>query len=301
MTNTLLSLFLPIIIGYLLVRIKYLNISISRDIRLFVIRVAVPCRIFISMYNTDLGTLKQILPLSIAYVLLTIFLIFSTFLILYKVKDKKVKAAYILSISFANYGYIGWAVLDASLGAEGLSRGMFFTTLWWPGIYAGTFLIGKLLKIDNKLNVKDFILNISVPSTVLILGIICNLLNIPIFDPLIHTVTELGDMTVTLILFTVGLTISISASFREIKTTIIPVLLRPLLGVIGGFLIINLIGISDPISRSTILIESMMPIAVLSVILGVMLDLDENLMSSMLILSTLLSLLTIPISLALFT
>lgn len=300
MTETLLILFLPIILGYLLVKINYLDVSISHYIKLFVIRIAVPCKIFTSMYNTDLGTIKQILPLSLAFIFMTLFLIFSTLILFSKIKDRRIAAAYMIAISFANYGYMGWAVLDSALGAEGLTRGMFFATLWWPGIYSGTFLIGKLIKIESNLDIKTFLINIITPSAVLVIGIIFNVLKVPIFNPLLHTFTVFGDMTSTLILFSVGLTISLSDSIKGFKTAIIPVIIRPILGLGAGFLAILIVGITDPISKSSILIESMMPSAVLTVLLGEMLGLDEKLLSSILVLSTLLSLATIPISLYLF-
>lgn len=300
MTETLLILFLPILLGYILVKIKYLPISISKDIKLFVMRVAVPCRIFTAMYEMDLGTITQIIPLTISFVFMTLFLIFSTNIIFRNLKDKRVKAIYMIAITFANYGYMGWAVLDSALGPEGLTRGIFFNTLWWPVIYAGTFFIGKLTKIESTLDIKKFLINIIVPSSVLILGILFNIFKIPIYSPFLHTFTVFGDMTVSLILFSVGLTISFTSSFKGIKLAIIPVVARPLLGILSGYLAITIINITDPISRSSIFIESTMPTAVLSVLLGEMLGLDEKLLSSILVLSTLLSLITIPITLMFF-
>ncbi|MGL1890363.1 MAG: AEC family transporter [Spirochaetaceae bacterium] len=296
MINTLAVLFIPILLGYFLVKIKYLKADISLSIKQFVIRVAVPCRIFISMTELKLETIKQIFPLTLSFILLTISLIFISFLVL-RIKDKKMKAAYIIAIAFGNYGYMGWAVLDGAMGPEGLSRGMFFTTLWWPVIYIGTFLIGKLLKVESKLDVKNFRLNMIIPSATLLIGILFNYLSIPIYEPLRHTITSLGDMTVTLILFSVGLTISFGDSFKYLKRSIVPVLLRPILGLITASIIINIIGLTDPLSRNTVLIESTMPAAVMTVVLGDMLGLDEKLTSAILILSTLLSLITIPLTL----
>lgn len=296
MINTLATLFLPIFIGYVLVKLKYLNKSISRDLKLFVVRVAVPCRIFISMIDLKLDTMKQILPLTLSFILLTALIIFFSFLII-RVKDKKIKAAFIIAIAFGNYGYMGWAVLDGAMGSEGLSRGIFFTTLWWPVIYLGTYIIGKVIKLEGKLDIRSYRMNMIIPSSVLILGVIFNLLKIPIYSPILNTLTSLGDMTVTLILFSVGLTISFSNSYKNLRISLIPVILRPVIGLLTAYIVINIIGLSDPISRDTVLLESTMPVAVMSVILGEMLGLDEKLTSSILILSTILSLVTIPLTL----
>ncbi len=295
MINTLATLFIPILLGYLLVKFRYLNVNISRDLKLFVVRVAVPCRIFISMLDLKFDTLKQILPLSLSFVLLTALIILISFLII-RVKDKKIKAAYIIAIAFGNYGYMGWAVLDGAMGPEGLSRGIFFITLWWPVIYLGTFIIGKFIKLDGKLDIKSYKINMIIPTSVLIIGVIFNLLKIPIYEPLLNTLTSLGNMTVTLILFSVGLTISFSNSYKNLKVSLIPVILRPVIGLLAAYIVINIMGLSDPISRNTVLLESTMPVAVMSVILGDMLGLDEKLTSSILILSTILSLVTIPIT-----
>ncbi len=299
MTKLLLTLFLPIVLGYLLVKTKYLKAELNKSIKILVIKVTVPCSIFISMYNTNLDTIRQILPLALSYVLLTILLIFSTYLLFFKIKDARLKAAYMIAISFGNYGYMGWAVLDGVFGSEGFARGVFFTTLWWPGIYLGTLLIAKLTGLDKKLDIKSYIVNMSVPISALILGITFNLLKIPIFEPIESLISAFGNMTVKLILFSVGLTISFGDSFKYMKKILIPLILRPILGLILGIITITIIGITDPISRNSVILESTMPVAVLSLILGDMLDLDEKLLSSILIVSTLFSLITIPLTLIL--
>ena len=300
MSETLVKLFLPIIIGYILVKTKYLSENINRDLKVFVIRVSVPALVFINMYNTDFKTLKQLIPVASAYVILTVILMLLSFMVLVKVKDKRLKTAYIISIVWGNYGWMGWAVLNGVFGQAGFSRGVFFTALWWPILYLGSFLVSKLTKVNSALDVKNYIINMTVPTVALILGVIFNLLNIPLYEPLTYSLSKFGDMTVTIILFTVGLSISIRNSLKDLKMAIAPILLRPILGIIGGFITVYILGITDPISRGSILIESTMPVAVFTVVIGDMLGLDGKLMSSILILSTLLSLVTIPLTLLFF-
>lgn len=301
MTDLLLTLLIPIMLGYILVKTGYLPNSINRDIKLFVMRVAVPCRIYISMFELNLETVKQIIPMSLSFILMSLIIIFLTFIIFYRVKDKSLRALYMITITFGNYGYMGWAVVDGAYGSEGLVRAMFFTTLWWPMIYIGTFLIGKLVKIEHKLDVKSYRLNIFIPSTVLVLGILSNYLDLNIYTPLEATIVKLGDMTVPLILFSIGLNISIGKSVKNIKEALIPIILRPIIGLIAGIIVINILNLKDDISVNTILLESTMPVAVMSVLLADMLNIRDELPSSILILSTLLSLVTIPLTLLLLT
>lgn len=301
MTDLLLTLLIPIFLGYILVKTGYLPQSINKDIKLFVMRVAVPCRIFTSMLDLELETFKQILPLSLTFILMSLLIIVMTYFLFIKVKDKRLKALYMITITFGNYGYMGWAVVDGAYGTEGLVRAMFFTTLWWPMIYIGTFIIGKLVKIDHQLDVKSYRLNIMIPTTVLILGVIANYLNIEFYTPLETTILNLGDMTVPLILFSVGLNISIGKSIKNIREAIIPIILRPLVGLLAAIMILKILNLSDNLSVNTVLLESTMPVAVMSVLLADMLNIKDELPSSILILSTLFSLVTIPLTLLLIT
>lgn len=297
MTETLVKLFLPIILGYILIRTGYLSPKLSKDLKLFAIRVTVPALVFMRMYHTDLDTLKQLVPVASAYVVLTALLIAASFLVLIKVKDAKTKAAYIIAIVWGNYGWIGWAVLNEALGSGGFDRGVFFVSLWWPVLYAGAFIVAKFTGIDGKLDIKSYAVNMAVPTIALILGISLNLLSVGIPEPLTYTFNKFADMTVTIILFSVGLSISIKESIKLLKKSLLPVILRPILGIICGILTVFILQISDPLSNKAILIESCMPVAVITVVVGDMLSLDEKLMSSILIISTLFSLITIPLSL----
>ncbi len=301
MNNTLIKLFLPIIFGYVLKKLKYLSPSLGKDLKLFVIRVTVPALVFTAMYNTDFETLKQLIPVASSYVLITVILMILSFTVLFKVRDNRLKATYIIAIVWGNYGWMGWAVLNEAFGKDGFSRGLFFTALWWPVLYIGAFVIAKLNRLGSKLDIKSYIINMCVPTFALILGVILNVNSINILEPITYTLDKFGNMTVTIILFSVGLSISIKKSLEDLKLSIVPILLRPILGIVAALITVNILGISDPISRGSILVESTMPVAIFTVVIGDMLGLDEKLMSSILILSTLLSLITIPLSLIFFT
>lgn len=297
MVNTLIKLFLPIGIGYLTVKLNYVPSNLDKILKNYVIRVTVPALVFMAMFKTDFKTLKQLVPVASSYVIITIILIFLSSILLLKVKDNKTKAAYIITIVWGNYGWMGWAVLKEVFGEEGFSRGVFFTALWWPVLYIGALVVSKLTKIDSKLDIKSYVINMLIPITALILGILFNILSIPLPEPVSYTLTKFGDMTVTIILFSVGLSISFRKSLANLKRSLIPVILRPLLGIIAGIITVNLLGLTDIISRDSVLIESTMPVAIFTVVIGDMLGLDDKLMSSILILSTVFSLITIPITL----
>lgn len=297
MTETLIKLFLPIITGYIVVKSGYVKPELGKDLKFFVIRVTVPALVFMAMYNTDVDTLKQLVPVAMSYVIITAILILLSFLLLFKIKDKRLKATYIVTIVWGNYGWMGWAVLKEALGEEGFSRGVFFTALWWPVLYAGSFLVSKLTKTDSRLDIKSYVVNMLIPLIALLSGILLNILKVNIPEPVTYTLTKFGEMTVTIILFSVGLSISLKKSLENFRQSLIPIFLRPILGFVAGIITINIIGFTDEISKNSVMIESTMPVAIFTVVIGDMLGLDEKLMSSILILSTLLSIITIPLTL----
>jgi predicted permease len=300
MTNTLLKLFIPIILGYLLVKTGFLTKDISKHIKELVVRVTVPALVFLAMYRTDLETLGELIPVASSYVVLTAILILVTFLITIRVKDKKLRAGYIIAITWGNYGWMGWAVLKEAMGTDGFTRGVFFVTLWWPVLYLGAFLVSKLCKLGESLEVKKFMVNMLTPTVALAIGVLLNVVGIDLPDSLYSTLDSFANMTTTLILFSVGLTISLKDSVTYIRKALIPILLRPALGVLAGLLTLFIMNITDPVSYRAIGLESAMPVAIFTVVIGDMLGIDNRLMSSILILSTLLSLITIPVSLIIF-
>lgn len=298
MTETILKLFIPVITAYIMAKTGYLKRTLSGELKTLVVRVCVPPLVFMSMYNTDMETIKQFIPVSSAYVVLTALLLILTTLIFIPLKDMKTKAAYIITIVWGNYGWMGWAVLREAYGETGFSRGIFFTAFWWPVLYMGAFLVRYICRLETgQLDIKNYITNMLTSTGALILGITFNLTNTELPETVTYALNSFGHMTVTLILFSVGLTISVRESLKYLKRSLPAVILRPLLGVIGGFFTIMILNITDPVSRNSIIVESMMPVAIFTVVIGDMLGLDGKLTSSILVLSTLLSLITIPLSL----
>jgi hypothetical protein len=296
------AVFIPIALAYLLKKIGYINENAGQPIRTFVIRVTVPALIALSMIETDFENLRYLLPVSLAFVLLTILMTAAGFALFFWMKDREKRTSFIWMIGFGNYAWMGWAVLYHVLGQEGFERGIFFTTLWWPVFLAGSYIIAVLnkAKSEKRINLSDFYISIFVPLGALIIGVLINILGISLPKVALDALDSFGSMTVPLILFTVGLSISIRASIEHLKYVLPAAIVRPFLGMGLAFIVVFILQIKDPLSRNAVMIESMMPTASLLMLLADIYGFDKRFIASLIVTSTLLSIGIIPLAAYLF-
>ncbi len=109
------------------------------------------------------------------------------------------------------------------------------------------------------------------------------------------TLSVFGHMTTPIILFGAGL----SVSFKLKDVRMIPVLIiRLILGLGAALLTVTLFRSLDEMSRTVILMVSLMPVGVNALIVGEMLELDEGWIAGAITLSTLAALITIPLQIS---
>jgi len=293
----IIKIFFPIVLGYLVKEIKYIDEKSAKYLRILVVRITAPALIFTSIYKSDITILNQLLPVSISFVFITLVLFIIAFLITIPVKDKSKRIILMWGLTFSNYAWIGWAVLKHSFGQAGLNTGVFFVTFWWPTLLIGGFLIALLNKGINvkKFPLKEYLLNIIIPIISLILGFTFNISDIKVPGYIFSPLFSFGEMTIPLILFTVGLSISFRDSLNNLKILIPYVVIKPILGLMAGLLVLFIINLKNTTSYKSIIILSTMPVATLIPVLGDMFNLDQKFISAMIIVSTVFSLITIPI------
>jgi len=292
---------LPIIAGYVFRKVKYFPEKHGTAVRLLVIRITIPAMIFTHLYQADLRTLGQFIPLS-AGLFIFCFLTWGISLLVTKWKgfrDRRMEN--ILMILFSNVGFIGWAVLDTILGEEGLRRGIFFTTFFWVAQYLFGFLTYKVTQKGNEEHKLEGLgANVLPVFATVGLGLFLNLMQWQIPPVLYDFVDKFGKMTVPLILFTMGMTISLKHSFSNLKELLPLVLFRHI--IIAATMAITILALPmlDEISVKVLIIEALMPIAAGVIIIGDIFKNDMEYISSATALSTILAFVTIPAMILLF-
>lgn len=294
----LLPIYIPIFLGIIARFTGYFPPKYGTSIRQFCLKITIPLMIFSSMAGMDGAALTQVLPLMLSLPLYMGILWFIALAVstLPMLKNRRMES--ILVIILGNIGYFGWAVTRIGLGEEGLTRSIIYAVLFWPATIMYSFL-SKIVVDRREGGIRSalHLLKIAIPIlTAFIAGLIIAILGWQLPVSLMEPLSAFGRMTVPLILFGVGLSVSFRANWGELSF-LLP--LRLILGFGAAWLTTRMVGSLDDLSQTAILMVSVMPVGANSLIIGDVLGLDEEFIAGAVTLSALLALVTIPLTLIL--
>jgi predicted permease len=292
----ILQILIPIFLG---IAFRYSGIFDDREgkiLRHVVVRLCVPILVFFAMYEAGSNAINSIPVTIAAFLIVTIALFCVGFVISAMVKSGPRKSAVHAAITFGNYAWMGYGVCHVLLGEEGLRRAVFFSLLWWPAFYALGLPIGMIhnRKENTGIPVKKALLVAAPILIAMATGLILNVLNVEIPPLLQDTLKPFGDMTVPLILFSVGLTLNFESMLHSLKPALIVSLVTLILAPVIGLLAARLLA-TDGVTYKAIILESAMPVATLTPVLAEHYDIDLDIVNTSIVLSTTLSMLTLPV------
>jgi hypothetical protein len=206
------------------------------------------------------------------------------------------RAAVHACTTFCNYGWMGFGVASALLGEEGTQRVAYFLILWWPVFYGVGLVIGLLHTRERRggLHVREALL-VSAPSILAIaLGLGMNLGGLAVPALASFVLRPFGDMTVPLILLSVGIMLDFSRVGAAIGPALVVSAVTLLIGPLIGWGLAALLA-RDSASYKVMILEGAMPVATVTPVLGESCPMDGDLANSAIVLSTALSFLTIPL------
>ncbi len=213
--------------------------------------------------------------------------------IVFKILNRKHSGLYI-PISIMNTVNIPFPIIFLAFGAEGL----FAATLFF---IPNALLIYSLgVSIASKKPWKESIKEVlKIPLIyAAILGLTVNLLRINIPSLLLEPLNFIGMMGIPLILIILGYNLS-SVKITSFPTTLLASFLRMGIGLLLGLVSVKLFNLTG-IIRSVVILNSAMPAAVFSSILATKYNNEPDVVSSVVFLTTLISLITIPLLLYFF-
>ena len=132
------------------------------------------------------------------------------------------------------------------------------------------------------------------PLWAIILGILLNLLNIPIGPVLENTVDYLGNGTIPLIMLSLGISIDLSGLKRSKSMIIFTSIMKLAFFPLVAFFIVSWLGFVD-LQFNVSIIEAAMPSGMLSLILAITYKLDYELTSDCILIDTVISLISLPL------
>ncbi len=292
--SSVLILFIMIVIGYTVRKLDIVSEEFSHSLSRYITSVALPAFIIINMrFEFDTTVLKNSMILIVmSFIIYAALILFSyAYTKLTGIEGEK-KSIHQFALVFSNVGFMGYPVLNAFLGKEGMFYGAIFNLsfqiiVWTFGVYL--FTRGRDYKFELK--------NVFNPAfSAIIIGYAMFLFSIELPEFLYKIISILGSPTSSLSMIAIGMMFSeakIMSVFKDksiITTSLIRVLFIPFI----TFLVLSVFGFRSYLLEVPVIIVAM-PVAANSAIIASAYNGDYLNMSKMVVASTLISVLTIPL------
>lgn len=290
-------LFLEIVIGFFLVQIRIFDDGMVRRLSLFIGNVTLPALIVSAMnFAYDPVMMKNgtmILVIGFGYYVAAIMMA-AAYMKLIQVQPRQ-EGVHGFSMIFANVGFMGYPVIQAIYGTEGLFYAAVYNIWFNLFLYTvGILLLSKHQKEGNHFQWKSLISN---PNLVaLAVGLICFLFSIDKPEPIDLVFEQIGGLTTPLAMLTVGAMLH-GSSVREIvrnRTLWLTSLLRMVWMPLLTYFVLKRFGI-EGLAMGIPVVMAGMPAAANGAIFAQIYDADYQLSSQTVFLTTLLSVVSIPL------
>ncbi len=300
---SLITLFTLMIIGYICGKIGFSNPEFTSQLSALLLRAILPIKIFCSIVQPF--ELSMLLNSLLIFILQLAIYILSHIIALGITKVAKVqsdvKGIWLYALTFPNASFMGFPILLALLGADGLFYGSIANIAF--NIYS--FSAGIYMYMTDKkhsINLKDLakIIYTNPVNIAVALGLIFFIFSIPIPDMLSDSLNSFGDMTTPLSMFILGAilsTTSIRAAVTSKNAYIINAFRLIILPLIFGLLLLPLP--IDLILKQVLVTIVAMPTATLTLIFAQKYNANTQFAATTLFISNVLCIGTIPLLLIL--
>ena len=302
----ILSIFSIVLIGFIANKLNWLPIESSKYLSKILINISAPCLILYSMSYQKMSE-NALTPIIEVISLMLIVLIICSLISIPIVKTMRVnkgdRGIYRLMLICTNSGFIGFPLAQAVFGNEGLFLMILANATFSIFLFTGGVL---LLTYDTNREKKSFseLLKslISVPMVASISGLAIFLFNLSFPEILENMLSTVGAMTTPISMLIIGIQlpgIKLKQMIMDkhlLLTTIIRLILIP----VALFTVLINFNIT-PLVLCVIVFAMALPSAALIVVFADEYRLNARLASEGVLLTTSLSLVTIPIAAALLT
>jgi len=193
---------------------------------------------------------------------------------------------YLQTLSWPNVGNVGLPLCYFSFGEEGLALGVTFFAIYvvfqmtvGVAFVSGTFSARALIKMPI------------IPATILAAFFLFTDFHVP--EPLYNTTKLIGDLTIPLMLITLGVSLA-HLKVRRLKTSFLLSALRLSMGLGVGILLVSLMNLSGP-AAGVVILQCSMPAAVFCYLFAQVYDQRPEEVAGIVVVSTLLSFSLLPL------
>ena len=298
--NNLMVIFGMIAIGFAAGKAHLLSVKANADFTAFMMKIALPCMIFMSLAREfDARLLRESLlgvALCFGVILLNLALSWLASGML-KIPDSR-KATWIFSSAFGNSGFMGFPLIRAIFGADGL---LLASVMGIAHLSIQYTLCVRMFCHYSGQNSTEQIrwrkILLSNPNIALGLGMIFFIFQIPLPETAATVINSFGNITTPLSMFLIGMSLSegkITESFRDfgvVSCTAMRLIGIPLMIV----LIFRILPVPSELLPGVLLLSFAMPCPSLGVIFSQQYGGDVKLGAQAIFLSSLCCLVTVPL------
>lgn len=302
MIEVMLTLFVIVIVGYVAGKLGYLGGDFDRQLSRLVINITCPALILSSSMTGELPDRRLILPLLLISAITYIALTGAAFLLpRYMTKRKDDRGAIGFALMFGNVGFMGYPVVASIFGHEAVFYAAVLNVVNTFTVFTiGTILITGSSNIEGKRFEKKVLYSTPMLAAYLTMLIVALEINdIPVF--ISQSLTMIGNITVPAALLIIGSSMS-QLPIRSLlgnTTVYLTTALRLAILPLAVYYLTSLMGFSPMVVNiNTVVIA--MPVATYGTILCLKYGKDTTLMAEVTFITTLLSMISIPLLTMLF-
>lgn len=289
------SLFILILVGFGAAKLKMIDGRFSQQLSVFVINISSPCLIVSSVLGDISPDKNLILPvLGIGCVTYAFFVAVAMLLSRLMSKDRDMQGIYGFMLTFGNVGFIGYPIVASIFGQYAI----FYASLLNIPFTILAFSLGKKMIQGGQgsldLNWKVFVSPAMIACYVSVLIVVFDIDWLP--DLVVTPLTLLGNITVPAALLVIGTSMA-QMNLRKIfsgKLVWGVSVLRLLVLPVVIFYLTRLMGFDDDILGINTVLAAM-PVGTYGAMFCLQYGKDESVMVQGILISTLLSIISIPL------
>lgn len=291
----MITLFIYIFIGFICARVKVIDDDVVKKVNKVLLCIGQPAIILSSVLNTQLN--MSIADVVWFFVLVTIMqillLIFGFVFTPLYVRQKDERGIFRFMIAFGNTGFMGVPIISALFGEDMV----FLASIGMVPFFMFVYSVGIILLRGHSKGEKLDLHFLHSPALISVfLAVILFFMKLPIPVPVLDAADGLSDMLVPLSMVVIGANLGMSrlselyADWRMFVLSLLKLVVSPLL----IFLICGLF-VENDIFLGVLVVSAAMPVAVLASVLSTEYGGKVRVGSRGVFITTLLSLITIPL------
>lgn len=290
-TSKVLVILLLILVGYVLAKKRVVTEKGTNEITSILIKVVTPCLIINSLIDSRGSIEIKEMLLAAALPAISIVICIGMSHIFFRKENDMRKPVLQFSIIFGNFGFMGIPLVQGIVGDQGVVYGSFAVVMF--NVFCWTYGY-RLMNSGAKMTLRTILLNPGIIG--ILIGLPLYFINIPVPSIIKEPLEMLSSLNTPLAMVVIGSFIarvdikSFVSDISVYKMSAIRLLLAP--AIFMGVLL--LIRPSEELFMTSI-IQAATPVAANSVLFAVTYKKDSQLASKSVAVSTVLSILTIPI------